>query len=147
MSHRRQHEQDLLRRVERLFERQCELLEEILRYVKPHNHYTVRIGGNMAITAGSNGTFAAALLDNGAPVTGFTPSFSWTADDTNAALQPSADTLSCEVTVPATDTTTTLNLTASTQAPDGTTATGSLAVTINPSVTPQKFTVSITQTA
>lgn len=128
----------------------CELrrvIAELLWLLQPHHHYTIRIEGNMAITAGSTGTFAAQLLDNGAPVAGFTPSFSWTANDTLASLQPSTDTLTCVVTVPATDTTTTINLTAETTAPDGTKASGSIAISVTPSVTPQKYTVSITQSA
>ena len=111
-----------------------------------HHHYRIRIEGDMAITAGSTGTFQAQMTDqNSVPVTGFTPSFSWTADDTNATLQPSADTTSCVVTVPATDTTTTLNLTATATAPDGTTVTGSLAVTVTPSSSATTYKIGITQ--
>lgn len=99
----------------------------------------------MAITNGT-GTFAASLLDNGTPFTGtFTPQYTWTCDDTQATIAPSADTTSAVITVPAGDPATSVNITATTPAPDGTTATGTLNVAVT--AVAQKFTVSISQPA
>ncbi len=123
------------------------LLHRILRHLGL-NHFTVAVSGDvMAINAGSTGTFTAELEDNGNAIplpVGST--FAWTADDTNATLAPSADSLSVVVTVPATDTATSITVTASTTAPDGSTVSGSVTVPITPGVT-HTFTVLVSQTA
>lgn len=57
---------------------------------------------NFSIVAGTTGTFAAALTPtNGAQAPGTFPK--WTASDPSIALTPSADGLTCEAAVPATD--------------------------------------------
>ncbi len=133
--------------------KEIELLERILhelrmirREVKPYFSVTVR-SSQMAINAGSTGTFTAELEDNGTAIplpAGST--FAWSADDTNATLAPSADSLSVVVTVPASDTATSITVTASTTAPDGSTVVGSVTVPITPGVT-HTFTVLVSQTA
>src|SRR5215469_4419862 len=96
-------------------------IRELFEFDEEVNQFTVRItGDSMAITVGSTGTFTAQLEDNGNPIplpAGST--FAWSADDTNASLAPSADTLSVVVSVPATDTATSITVTAETVAPDG----------------------------
>lgn len=121
---------------------------EILRELRSLHHYSISVRSNdMAISQGATGTFAAQLEDNGNPIplpSGST--FAWSADDTNATLAPSADTLSVVVTVPATDTATSITVTAETVAPDGNKAQGSVTVPIIPGVA-HTFTVTVTQTA
>lgn len=97
------------------------------------------------IQAGTSGTFAAVLDDNGSPITlpaGST--FAWTASDPSVTITPSADTTSAVVAVPAGDTGTSVTITA-TVTVNGTTVSGSLSVTLTP--IPQVFTVVVTQTA
>ncbi len=124
------------------------VIHRILEIEESENHYTVKITGDtMAISVGSTGTFSAQLEDNGNPIplpSGST--FAWSADDTNAQLAPSADTLSVVVTVPATDTATSTTVTAETIAPDGNKVQGSVTVPIIPGVS-HTFTVTVTQTA
>ena len=98
------------------------------------------------IVAGSTGTFAAQLLDNGVPVALPTGSvFAWSSSDTAVTFAVSDDTASVVVTVPAGDVGTSVTVTASTVGPDGKTYSGSLTVALTP--TPQVFSVVITQTA
>lgn len=101
----------------------------------------------MAITVGATGTFSAQLEDNGNPIplpSGST--FAWSTSDASATLAPSADTTSVVVTVPATDTATSITVTAETVAPDGNKVPGSVTVPVIPNVT-HTFTVKVTQTA
>ena len=132
----------------RLLERVLEILGRIDR--KLDHHYSVHITqenpmaiGN--IQAGTSGTFAAVLDDNGSPITlpaGST--FAWTASDPSVTITPSADTTSAVVAVPAGDTGTSVTITA-TVTVNGTTVSGSLTVTLTP--IPQVFTVVVSQTA
>lgn len=127
---------------------QIRLLLKILNELRSLHHYSISVRStNMAISQGATGTFSAQLEDNGNPIplpSGST--FAWSADDTNAQLAPSADTLSVVVTVPATDTATSITVTAETVAPDGNKVQGSVTVPIIPNVA-HTFTVSVTQTA
>ena len=101
----------------------------------------------MAITAGATGTFSAQLEDNGNPIplpSGST--FAWTSDDPNAQLAPSEDSLSVVVTVPSTDTVTSITVTAATVDPTGATVQGSVTVPVVPGEV-HVFTVTVAQTA
>lgn len=124
------------------------LLREILHRL-PQHHYKVCVTqentmiGN--IQAGTSGTFAAVLDDNGSPIT--LPSgstFTWTASDTTVTIAPSADTTSADIAVPAGDDGTSITVTASVTV-NGNTVSGSLSVALTP--IPQVFTVVVTQTA
>lgn len=106
------------------------------------------------ITAGTTGQLGATLLDNGAAVTGFTPTFTFSASDTTVTFAPATTDGSggtvplanqTVISVPAGDTGTSVTITASTPAPDGTTASGTLTITLTP--VPQQFTVALTQLA
>lgn len=121
---------------------------EILRAIQSLHHYSISVrSSQMAITQGATGTFAAQLEDNGNPIS--LPSgstFAWTADDPNAVLAPSADSLSVVVSIPATDGATSITVTASTVDPNGQPVSGSVTVPIIPGVQ-HTFTVAVTQTA
>lgn len=98
------------------------------------------------IVAGSTGSFAAQLLDNGAAISLPTGSvFAWSASDSTVTFVTSADTTSTVVTVPAGDTGTSVAITASTVGPDGKTYSGTITVALT--AAPQTFSVVITQTA
>lgn len=100
------------------------------------------------IQAGTTGTFSATLLDNGAPIALPASSvFAWSADDTLVTIDTNAapDGSLAVVTVPAGDAGTSVTLTVSATAPDGTTATGTITVALTP--VPQTFTVQVMQTA
>ena len=97
------------------------------------------------IQAGTSGTFAAVLNENGSPFalpSGST--FAWTADDASVVITPSADSTSAVVEVPAGDAGVSVTITATTTV-FGQTVSGSLTVPLNSS--PQTFTVVVTQTA
>ncbi len=132
----------------RLLKLMLQSLYRIEREINSLHHYSISIrSSQMAISQGATGTFSAQLEDNGNPIplpSGST--FAWSADDTNAQLAPSADTLSVVVTVPATDTATSITVTAETVAPDGNKVQGSVTVPIIPGVA-HTFTVTVTQTA
>lgn len=98
------------------------------------------------ITAGSTGTFAAQLEDNGVAIalpSGST--FAWSASDASVTFATSADTTSTVVTVPAGDPGTSLTITAATTDPNGNAVSGSITVALTPVA--QTFTVVVTQTA
>jgi hypothetical protein len=111
------------------------------------------------ITAGTTGQFAASLLDNGAaftPPSGstYTLNPTWTSSDPSVTFAPATTDASngaiplqdqTLVTVPAGDTGTSVTITATAPAPDGTTATGSLVVALTP--VPQKFALAVSQLA
>ena len=102
------------------------------------------------ILAGATGNFTAVLFANGStyvPPSGSTyvPSYTWSASDSTVNLAPSSDTTQVVATVPASDTATSFTLGASTVAPDGTSASGTLVVTIGPGTGATAFTVSINQ--
>lgn len=154
MSHRREHDPEVIRRLDEIERQNHEILREIraLRPVK----YTISITQENSmsttpiIVAGSTGSFTAVLFANGStyvPPAGSTyvPSYTWSASDATVSLVPSADTTQVVATVPASDTATAFTLGASTLAPDGTTANGTLVVPIGPSTGATTFTVSISQ--
>ena len=103
------------------------------------------------INAGSTGTFAATLLQNGAPLTTPpVPATVWTysCSDSSVTIAPSADTTSAVYSVPSNDTGTSFQAAASAVAPDGTTVTTPpLTVTLTPGTTSTVFSASIAQTA
>lgn len=109
---------------------------------------TMAIGN---INAGSTGTFAATLLENGAPLTTppTTPTvWTYSCSDSTVTITPSADTTSAVYSVPANDTGTSFQASASAVAPDGTTVTAPpLTVTLTPGTTAAVFSASIAQTA
>ena len=107
---------------------------------------TMAIGN---IAAGSTGTFAATLLQNGSPAVP-QPTMSWTysCSDPSVTIAPSPDTTSAVYSVPQNDTGTSLQAAASGIAPDGTTVTTPpLTVTLTPGTTSVVFSASIAQTA
>ena len=132
----------------RLLKKVLEILERIDR--KLPNRYSVRITqenpmaiGN--IQAGTSGTFAAVLDDNGSPITLPTGStFTWTDSDPSVTITPSADSTSAVVAVPAGDTGTSITVTA-TVTINGNTVSGSLVVPLTP--IPQVFTVVVSHTS
>ena len=147
MSHFEQEVLRLLREDHRKIERIEHLLE--IRVV-----YTAVLAqeGTMAIgniNAGSTGTFAATLLENGVAVVP-QPTLVWTysCSDPTVTIAPSADTTSAVYSVPSNDTGTSFQAAASTIAPDGSTVTTPpLTVTLTPGTTSVVFTASIAQTA
>jgi hypothetical protein len=147
-------EREILRTLQRI-EHKVSIIERLLD--GKSNQYTILVTqeDTMAIgniTAGSTGTFASTLLDNGVPFVApsgstFVPSYTYSSPDSSVSFAPSADTTSAVVTVPASDTAKTLVIGSSTVAPDGTTASGTITVTLSPSTGSQTFTVGLTQTA
>ncbi len=139
-----------LGRVEHLIERVLHLLEKHVVYtaVLVFEDNPMAIGN---INAGSTGTFAATLLQNGAPLA--TPPASptvWTysCSDPSVTIAPSTDTTSAVYSVPSNDTGTSFQAAASATAPDGTTVTTPpLTVTLTPGTTSAVFSASIAQTA
>jgi hypothetical protein len=121
-----------------------------------HQEKTKMIGN---ITAGTAGQFAASLLDNGSLYTApagsaYTLNLVWTASDPSVTFAPATTDATngavplqdqTVVTVPAGDPGTSVTVTATAPAPDGTTATGSLTVQLTP--VPQKFTLAVAQIA
>jgi hypothetical protein len=137
------------------------LLREILcelRNEQPPAVFTIQITSHQenvmsspVITQGTPSSFAATLLENGSPYSApsgstYIPSYTWSASDSNVVLAPSSDTTSVSVSDPASDTATTFTLGASTVAPDGSTASGTLVVTIQPG-TVNTFSVQIAPSA
>lgn len=128
------------------------ILTRIADEIKPHL-YQIKIkikGASMSIVAGGTGTFDLTLFDNGAPFVppaGSTYVFSPTlvADDPSASVSQGSSPTQFIVSIPGSDTATTVNLTGSATDPQGGTATGTLAVTVTPE--PQQFTVNIVQSA
>ena len=114
--------------------------------------YTAILENTMAIgniNAGSTGTFAATLLQNGVAVVP-QPTLTWTysCSDPTVTIAPSADTTSAVYSVPSNDTGTSFQAAASTIAPDGSTVTTPpLTVTLTPGTTSATFSASIAQTA
>lgn len=134
--------------------RQSRGIEQLLRLVwslanRPHFTILITQETPMAIGnigAGTSGTFAAQLEDNGSPIAlpvGST--FAWTASDTTVLITPSDDSLSALIDVPSGDTGTSITVTASTVAPDGSTVSGSITVPLTP--VPQQYSVTVVQTA
>jgi hypothetical protein len=144
-------EHKVLESLERI-ERRLRTLEH-----EEETHYTAVLtfqGDDMAIgniTAGSSGTFAATLLENGAPLT--TPPatatvWTYSCSDSTVTIAPSVDTTSAVFSVPQNDTGTSFQAAASAIAPDGTTVTTPpLTVTLTPGTTSATFSASIAQTA
>jgi hypothetical protein len=101
------------------------------------------------VVAGSSGTFQAKLLDNGQPFT--LPegsSWSWSTSNSNATITPDPSDptgATVIVAVPASETATQIDVTASTVDPKGETQKFTLTVPIMPP--PQIFTVSVDQIA
>lgn len=137
--------------------RQFDLLQRLIWFLINPNRFTILItqeGNPMAIGSLSSpgtATLLLALLDNGAPFTppaGSTYVFSptLTADDTNISIAADpSNPLSFNVNIPAGDPSTVANFTATATAPDGTTATGTLAIPF--AAQPQQFSINIQQTA
>jgi hypothetical protein len=150
MSHTTTELHEMIERLEREFRWLKEefyfLRRVIHRILEIEHHYTILIGAPMAITVGQTGTFTATLEDNGIAIS--LPSgstFAWKTDDASATLAPSEDTTSVVVTIPAGSTSTTITVTASTTAPDGSTVEGSVSVPVNPET--HVYTVSVSQTS
>lgn len=111
------------------------------------------------ITAGTTGQFAATLLDNGAAYavpagSTYILNPTWSASDPSVTFAPATTDVTSGaiplqdqtvVTVPAGDPGTSVTITATAPAPDGTVATGSLMVPLTPVA--QKFTLAVSQVA
>jgi hypothetical protein len=144
-------------------DRMLRIIERTIILCIPHR-FTLKLTqeGTMAIgtiAAGSTGQFGVALLDNGVPYvdpTGstyaLTPTF--TASDPTVTFAPATEDASAGAilladqvvaTVPAGDLGTSVTITATATAPDGTTITGELTVALTPEA--QKFTLVVTQLA
>jgi len=135
-----------LGRIEHLVERALHLLEQPRFTASITQEDTMAIGN---IPAGSTGTFAATLLENGSPVVP-QPTIAWTysCSDPSVTISPSADTTSAVFSVPQNDTGTSFQAAASAIAPDGTTVTTPpVTVTLTPGTTSAVFSASIAQTA
>ena len=141
-------------RTVRLLEEILHELKRIQRMLEPkftlHIHQT---GEDMAaITAGQSGSFflTATASDNSTVVLA---GATLTADDTNVSIVPDSTDpsgLTFTVTVPASDTSTTFNLTGSAFAtsntqPTAQSVTATLAVTISPASVPVSFTLTINE--
>jgi hypothetical protein len=151
------------REIDRHFERKVlRLLHEILceiRGEQPPAVFTVQIASiqenamstTPIIVQGTPASFFASLLENGSPYVApagstYVPSYTWSASDPGLLLTPSSDTTSVSITDPTSDTATTATLGVSTVAPDGSTATGTLVVTLQPGVA-NVFSVNIAPSA
>ena len=148
---------DFFREVYRRLGRLEHLVERVLHLLEPkpavftavlHQENIMAIGN---INAGSTGTFAATLLENGAPLTTppSTPTvWTYSCSDPTVTIVTSADTTSSVFSVPQNDTGTSFQAAASAVAPDGTTVTTPpLTVTLTPGTTSAVFSASIAQTA
>jgi hypothetical protein len=110
---------------------------------------TMAIGN---IAAGSSGTFAATLLENGSPYvppvgSTYAPVWTYSSSDSTATFVTTPDTTSTVLSVPSNDLGTSLAVGASAIAPDGSTVTTALDVTLTPGVVTAVFAASLTQTA
>jgi hypothetical protein len=134
--------------LEHLVERVLHLLEP-KRYTAIFTQENTMAIGNIA--AGSTGTFAATLLENGAPLTTppTTPTvWTYSCSDPSVTIATSADTTSAVYSVPANDTGTSFQAGASAVAPDGTTvSTPPVTVTLTPGTTTAVFSAVLNQTA
>ena len=141
------------------------LLREIRQELEKRlNHYSLHITQETTmalenITAGTTGQFGATLLDNGLPYSApagssyvFTPAF--TASDSAVTFTPATDDASSGtipladqivVSIPASDSGTSVTITATATAPDGTTVTNSITVALTP--LPRTYTLAISQLA
>lgn len=93
------------------------------------------------IPSGGSGTFQAVLELNGSPFPS-QPAFDWTTNVASAVVTPSADSLSVVISVPAGETATSITVTATVK---GQSISGFLTVPLNAVVTPQVFTVVVSQ--
>lgn len=119
----------------------------ILKRLPRQNHYSFEV--TMAIgnlNPGGTGSFAAQFLENGNPSSQAPTSVPvWSSDDASATFVTAADGLSTVMTLDAADTSTSVTVTVSATAPDGSTATGSLTVPVTPGT--NVFSFAVTQTA
>lgn len=143
-----------LREILELQRETVHLMHRILKHLQPI--FTLHIthsGANMAaITAGQSGTFfLTATASDNSTVSLASPTL--TADDTTVTIAPDTTDpagLTFTVTVPAADTATTFNLSATAQATSNTSSTpqsitATLAVTISPATVPVTFTMTINE--
>jgi hypothetical protein len=142
------HEHEILRKLNRI------------EFLLVFGHFTLTLTqkqenpamslGNIA--AGSSGTFAAQLLLNGQPYAPLAGApvldVTYSADDPDVVLDPSADTTSVVAEVPAASQDTELTVGASAVAPDGTTVTAQVNVIVTPAAPPaQVFSLKLDQTS
>ena len=143
-----------LREILKLQRETVHLLQRILKHLHPV--FTLQInqsGANMAaITAGQSGSFfLTATASDNSTVSLASPTL--TADDATVTIAPDTTDpagLTFTVTVPASDTATTFNLSATAQATSNTSTapqsvTATLAVTISPATVPVTFTLTINE--
>lgn len=137
-----------------LLHRILEVLERIERRLPPR--YSIRLALEKPMAIGqlsSPGTavLLLALLDNGQPYVApsgssyvFSPTLSASDSSVTIAADPTVPD-QFDATIPAGDPATSVTFTASATAPDGSTASGTLTIPFAPQ--PQKFSISVTQTA
>ncbi len=143
-----------LREILELQRETVHLMHRIIKHLQPI--FTLHIthsGANMAaITAGQSGSFfLTATASDNSTVSLASPTL--TADDTTVTIAPDTTDpagLTFTVTVPAADTATTFNLSATAQATSNTSSTpqsitATLAVTISPATVPVTFTMTINE--
>lgn len=143
--HHDDHDCDLRRELERIEARvNCAIAESdlILQQVnaifnlltRPHGGIITILGDHMSTVAGTTSNFQFAYTPSGSvPPAGTTQT--WTVDITDVTLTPSADGLTCQAAVPATETATSYNLTCtSSYTPPG--ATTPISATLNVPITP-----------
>ena len=143
---RRRFEEEVLQRLERI---EHLLVHHSRKFTLSLKQESAMIGN---IAAGSSGTFAAQLLLNGQPYAPLAGApvldVTYSADDPDVVLDPSADTTSVVAEVPAASQDTELTVGASAVAPDGTTVTAQVSVIVTPAAPPaQVFSLKLDQTS
>lgn len=150
-----------LRELIRIEREQLEVQEKILHELEHKHHYNVvvsQVGESAHLTTeeiqmanniptGGQGTFNAVLQDNGVPVATQPSGWTWGTNDPSAVVTPvTTDPTGATVTVaiPASDTSTSIVITASNKDPNGNPVSGSLTVPVAAGGT---FTVVVTQIA
>lgn len=145
-----------LQELIRIEREQLEVQKEILHELQHEDRYNVVVSQlnhkgdfQMAnnIPTGGQGTFNAVLQDNGVPVATQPSGWTWGTNDPSAVVTPvTTDPTGATVTVaiPASDTSTSIVITASNKDPNGNPVSGSLTVPVAAGGT---FTVVVTQIA
>jgi hypothetical protein len=137
--------EERLERVEDLLERILHVLRHRLTVHVYHLVWEIIPMAIGNIQAGTSGTFAAVLDDNGSPIALPADStFTWTASDPSVVITPTEDTTGAEVAIQAGDVGTTVTVTA-TVIVNGVSVSGSIDVALTS--IPQAFTVVVSQTA
>lgn len=146
---------ELRREVHELQHRVNRLERELYHLLHPHHlptSLTILQGGTMitGVPVGGSGTFQESFVPtNAALPAGASITITWTVDDSNVTLAPSADGTSVVASVAATDTATSFNLTATgnSAALPGPITSGPVNVPILPTPPPLPTALAVNQTA